>query len=179
MSRASYEATWSHCCELDLRWTLALQRHLANRAVVLSLAIVSRLGDGVLWYGLMIALPWLDRRDGWAVVAHMFALGVLNLMIYREVKRRTARRRPFIACVDVCARARVLDQFSFPSGHTLHAVAFATLLTVNYPPMAPALWAFAALVAASRVALGLHYPSDVLAGVALGLLTGGIVVAGS
>ncbi|HYR36596.1 MAG TPA: phosphatase PAP2 family protein, partial [Burkholderiales bacterium] len=64
--------------------------------------------------------------------------------------------------------AAPLDAFSFPSGHTLHAVAF-TLVALNYyPALAPTLVAFTLLTAGSRVVLGLHYPSDVLAGAALG-----------
>ena len=68
----------------------------------------------------------------------------------------------------LAAIAAPLDAFSFPSGHTLHAVAF-TLVALNYyPALAPTLVAFTLLTAGSRVVLGLHYPSDVLAGAALG-----------
>ena len=61
-----------------------------------------------------------------------------------------------------------LDEFSFPSGHTLHAIAFTIVITASFPLLAPLLWTFTALVALSRVILGLHYPSDVLAATALG-----------
>jgi hypothetical protein len=62
-----------------------------------------------------------------------------------------------------------LDQFSFPSGHTLHAVSFATVACAHFPELAPLLLPFALLVAASRPSLGPHYPSDVLAGASIGL----------
>jgi undecaprenyl-diphosphatase len=73
-----------------------------------------------------------------------------------------------------------LDRYSFPSGHTLHAVCFTTLATSHVPGLAPVLLPFAALVAASRVVLGLHYPSDVLVGAALGasLASGALAIAG-
>jgi membrane-associated phospholipid phosphatase len=63
-----------------------------------------------------------------------------------------------------------LDEFSFPSGHTLHAVSFTIVALAYYPWLAPLLVPFTAGVALSRVVLGLHYPSDVLAatGIALG-----------
>jgi len=64
--------------------------------------------------------------------------------------------------------AAPLDAFSFPSGHTLHAVAFTLVALSYFPALAPVLVPFALLTAASRVVLGLHYPSDVLAGAALG-----------
>ena len=64
--------------------------------------------------------------------------------------------------------ARPLDQFSFPSGHTLHAVVFATVAIADYPQLAFLPIPFAFLVALSRMVAGLHYPSDVLAGAAIG-----------
>jgi undecaprenyl-diphosphatase len=68
----------------------------------------------------------------------------------------------------IAAGAPVLDTFSFPSGHTLHAVAFTLVACSYYPGLTAVLMPFTLLTAASRVVLGLHYPSDVLAGAAIG-----------
>ena len=57
---------------------------------------------------------------------------------------------------------------AFPSGHTLHAVAFTLVALAHYPVLAWLLMPFTASVAVSRVVLGLHYPSDVLAATAIG-----------
>jgi undecaprenyl-diphosphatase len=84
------------------------------------------------------------------------------------VKRGTGRQRPFQIMPAVTAGAAPLDAYSFPSGHTLHAVAFALVALHYYPALAGILVAFALLTAASRVVLGLHYPSDVAAGAAIG-----------
>jgi undecaprenyl-diphosphatase len=70
----------------------------------------------------------------------------------------------------IAAGTQPLDQFSFPSGHTLHAVAFTLVACSYYPTLAVLLVPFTLLVAASRLVLGLHYPSDVLAGAVLGAL---------
>ena len=63
-----------------------------------------------------------------------------------------------------------LDRFSFPSGHTLHAVGFTLLAVHAHPELAWFLIPFTVLVALSRLVLGLHYPSDVLTGAAIGTL---------
>lgn len=67
---------------------------------------------------------------------------------------------------------RPLDHFSFPSGHTLHAVLFSVMLGTYFPALLPVLLVFSVLVALSRMVLGLHYPTDVLAGAGLGLTLG-------
>jgi undecaprenyl-diphosphatase len=67
----------------------------------------------------------------------------------------------------VCA-GRPLDRFSFPSGHTLHAVSFTIILCSALPWAAWLLVPAAILIALSRMVLGLHYPTDVVAGGALG-----------
>lgn len=61
-----------------------------------------------------------------------------------------------------------LDVFSFPSGDVMHSVAFSVVLTTCYPIAAAVVWPLTILFASSRVILGLHYPSDVVAGAALG-----------
>ena len=63
-----------------------------------------------------------------------------------------------------------LDRYSFPSGHTLHAVCFAWQAVAHFPALSWTLVPVAALIALSRVVLGLHYPTDVLAGAAIGAL---------
>lgn len=142
-----------------------LQRQPALTAL---LRAVSRLGDGIFWYALMAVLPLLHGHRGVRASIHMVLVGVVSLLVYRWLKQRTARPRPAGLVTDVRSATYVLDEFSFPSGHTLHAVAFTLVVGFHFPPIGMLLAPLCALIALSRPALGLHYPSDVLAGALLG-----------
>ena len=103
-----------------------------------------------------------------AFAATMVAAGVLGVAIYTMLKRVFVRERPFITHDGIDRAGATLDRYSFPSGHTLHAVSFAWQASAHFPELAWVLLPLAGLIAASRVVLGLHYPSDVLAGAAIG-----------
>jgi len=133
----------------------------------------SRLGDGVIWYALMLALPLLYGDEGLRVAAIMLATGAVGLALYKFLKRTFVRERPFIRHAGISLAGAPLDRYSFPSGHTLHAVAFTWLAVAAFPELGFVLLPLALAIAASRVVLGLHYPTDVLVGALLGAITGG------
>ncbi|HEX5306056.1 MAG TPA: phosphatase PAP2 family protein [Dyella sp.] len=161
---------------LDRRMCVAANRWGARRAVGVFFGIVSRLGDGVFWYALMLSLVLFDGRRGLLAATHMALTGLTALALYRLLKRWTKRPRPYRVCAGVIAHVPPLDEFSFPSGHTLQAVGFTVVALAWYPLLAPLLLGFTALVAASRVVLGLHYPSDVLAAIGIGSTLGAIAL---
>ena len=132
--------------------------------------IISRLGDGVFWYTLMAAILLTKQQSGLLPVTHMAIVGLSGTLLYKWLKRKTHRPRPAQLHQDVWVTGKPLDYFSFPSGHTLHAVVFSVVALFYYPQLAFILIPFAVMVAISRVVLGLHYPSDVLAGGAIGYL---------
>lgn len=152
----------------DAGWCLRTNRWCERSPVFAVFACVSRLGDGMFWYLLMAALIVADGWNGLHASAHMAATGVLALLLYKGLKRWTRRPRPCAADARIRAWVAPLDEFSFPSGHTLHAVSFTCVTLWYYPALAWLLVPFAAMVAASRVVLGLHYPSDVIAATAIG-----------
>jgi undecaprenyl-diphosphatase len=132
------------------------------------LRLASRLGDGVFWYALMLALIAWHGREALPVVLHMTAAGLLGTLVYKWLKGATERPRPYQACSSIYCLTAPLDRFSFPSGHTLHAVVFSAVATAYYPALGWLVWPFTLLVALSRLVLGLHYMSDVLVGALLG-----------
>lgn len=135
---------------------------------------ISRMGDGVFWYVLMVVLLLEDGAAALPAVLHMIAVGLTGTAIYKFIKGKTLRPRPFNVYPAIKCVGKTLDQFSFPSGHTMHAVAFSIVAASWYPALLWLVAPFAVLVALSRPILGLHYPSDVLAGAALGAAIAGI-----
>ena len=152
----------------EARWCERANGWCARDGIRRYFAAISRLGDGMFWYALMGALVLADGLDGLAASVHIAATGIAALACYRALKKRTRRKRPFAANPGIRAWVAPLDEFSFPSGHTLHAVAFALVAMAHYPVLAWLLVPFVASVGASRVVLGLHYPTDVAAATVVG-----------
>ncbi len=136
----------------------------------------TRCGDGGLWYvlGLIVALYGGSRRYQ-ALLAAVLAVSA-GIIVFLELKRAFRRKRPCALEPHCWARLLPPDQFSFPSGHTITAFAMAVSLGAFYPEMLPGLLFCAASVAASRILLGMHFLSDVLAGAALGAMLGALSV---
>ena len=158
----------------DEAWCLRFNRASINPAIRLTFRTASRLGDGIFWYVLMLLLLVRYQADAMLPVAHMTAAGLVCTVLYKWLKRKTHRPRPFNRNLDISCVMAPLDQFSFPSGHTLHAVAFSIVALYYYPALGWLLLPFTMLVAVSRLVLGLHYPSDVLAGIAIGAAVSGL-----
>ena len=152
----------------ESEWCLRANALCGRVATRRFFSLISRLGDGVFWYALMAALALLGGRHGLAAALHLAAVGMVSLVLYKALKRWTRRPRPCASDLSIRAWVAPLDEFSFPSGHTLHAVAFTVVTLSHFPVLAWLLIPFASSVAVSRVVLGLHYPSDVLAATGIG-----------
>lgn len=159
---------------IDLAWCLRFNRTSRRYWVKRVFCAVSRLGDGLFWYSMMLGVIIVEGRDGFLPCLHLLAVGLSATGAYKLLKTSASRPRPFEVNQAIALGMPPLDRFSFPSGHTLHAVAFTFVALAYYPSLVWILAPFTLLVAASRVILGLHYPSDVLAGALLGATIAGI-----
>jgi undecaprenyl-diphosphatase len=156
----------------ELKLCRYLNRSSRSSAIRQTFRTVSWLGDGWAWYVVMLALPLALGSDGLQAALHLAATGAIGVLFYKLIKNRTVRERPYITHSAIECASAPLDRYSFPSGHTLHAVCFTVMLTTYLPEWSAALVALTTLIALSRVVLGLHYPTDVAAGAALGGLLG-------
>lgn len=154
--------------QLDSGLCVRVNRTSRYRCIRLAFRLVSRLGDGIFWYTVMLGILLSQGAAGVQPCLHMALTGLLATTVYKWLKGKTLRPRPYEVHQDIWLTGVPLDRFSFPSGHTLHAVAFSSVALLYYPMLAWLLLPFTLLVAMSRVVLGLHYPSDVIAGALLG-----------
>jgi len=139
--------------------------------------LISRLGDGVFWYTLMAGIILVQHKNGILPVVHIALTGLVATVLYKWLKGKTLRPRPYEVHQDVWLSGKPLDKFSFPSGHTLHAVAFCGVTLAYFPMLAWLVMPFTVMVGMSRVILGLHYPSDVIAGAILGAAISSLSIA--
>jgi undecaprenyl-diphosphatase len=137
----------------------------------------TRCGDGWLWYALGLALVLYGGPSRFhALLASTLAV-VTGIALFVTLKRAFRRERPCELEPHCWADLLPPDQFSFPSGHTITAFAVAISLGGFYPEILPGMLFCAISIAASRVVLGMHFLSDVLAGAAIGAALGALALA--
>jgi undecaprenyl-diphosphatase len=149
-----------------------LNRWRPPRWIRVWMLAASRAGDGWLWWccGLAV-LASNDVARYRAILAAALAV-LAGTLIFKVLKRAVGRKRPCAIQPHCWATLLPPDQFSFPSGHSITAFAVAMSLGAFYPPALPVLMFCATSVAVSRVLLGMHFLSDVIAGSTLGAALG-------
>lgn len=156
--------------EADRRLLILLRTRLRSRRLERAMARYTSAGEtGRVWIAGALAGALIDRprRTRWLWAA----LGVpLTLGVNFCVKVAVRRRRPRLE--GIAAAAAVPTSLSFPSAHAATSFAGATTIGSLAPPLRPALYAAAAVMAFSRPYLGVHYPSDVVAGALVGTALG-------
>jgi len=134
----------------------------------------SRLGDGWLWYCLGAVIMLFGGHERFLAVLATAIASLLSIAAFQVLKRAIGRTRPCELQPHCWATLLPPDRFSFPSGHTMTAFACATAIAFFYPATAAALFFFAFSIALSRIVLGMHFLSDVVAGALVGALIGWI-----
>jgi undecaprenyl-diphosphatase len=154
----------------DRRLMRRVNRWRAPKWLRLWMIAATRGGDGWLWYAMagVVALFGGEHREA-ALASAGSATGV-GIALFMKLKRAIGRKRPCALEPHCWAKLLPPDQFSFPSGHTITAFAVAISLSQFYPEMEPSLLFCAVSIAASRVLLGMHYLSDVVAGSVIGTM---------
>lgn len=164
---------------LDGEILLQIQQHLRTDMLTPFMKIVTFLGNGG-WFWILCAVVLLaipkTRKTGYAAVLSLiFGVIVTNLLL----KNIVARPRPFAEIEALIPLIAKPTDFSFPSGHTTASFAVALVMLRMLPKKIgiPAV-VLAALVAFSRLYLGVHYPTDVLAGFVVALVGRSLAVWG-
>lgn len=166
--------SWEKILALDARLSVRMQ--VAGRPGLLrtAAAVLAHSGDSWFWWA-GLALLWWRGNAFWRPWALTVLLSIIALAaIVLAIKFSIRRRRPE---GEWGAIYRNTDPHSFPSGHAARAILIA-ILAIGLGPawLAVILCIWAPLVALARVAMGVHYLSDVVAGAVLGAIAGGIVL---
>jgi undecaprenyl-diphosphatase len=162
--------------DVDYRLMVRVNRWRAPRWLRLWMIAATRGGDGWLWYAMGLVVLLFGGPDRFEAVGSAALASGLGIGLFLKLKRTFKRRRPCALEPHCWATLLPPDQFSFPSGHTITAFAVTTALGAFYPMMLVGLCFCAISVALSRIMLGMHFLSDVVAGAAIGGLLGYVSV---
>jgi undecaprenyl-diphosphatase len=156
-------------------WVASLLEHHWIDQVMLVASIIG--AKGAIWIVLGLITWAVSPARGMKVWRLLLALGLAGLMVDVVIKPAIGRVRPFVDHVEYREIGVRPDTPSFPSGHAATAAAGALAFARIWPAAAIPVWTMAAIIAMSRIALGVHFPSDVLVGFLLGALLARFVCA--
>jgi len=162
------KTVWGYIQNRDQRVMRRLNRWKAPRWIRYWMLAATRMGDGWLWYSLGAILLVVGGPQRYSAVAAAGCAALAGVAVFKVLKSLSRRQRPCQLEPHCWATILPPDQFSFPSGHTMTAFAIALVVSYFYPGLEGPLYFLAASIALSRVVLGMHFLSDVLAGAVLG-----------
>jgi undecaprenyl-diphosphatase len=160
---------WGFIERRDHRVMRRVNRWRAPRWIRYWMIAATRMGDGWLWYslaGLLLAFGGMQR---FAAVGAAGSSALVGVGVFKLLKKISHRPRPCQIEPHCWSKVNPPDKFSFPSGHTMTAFSIALVLSYFYHGVEVPLYLVAASIAISRVVLGMHFVSDVLAGAILGV----------
>jgi undecaprenyl-diphosphatase len=163
---------WGIIERRDHRVMRRMNRWRAPRWIRFWMILATRMGDGWLWYGLGVMLLIYGGPERFSAVGAAGAAGIVGILVFKTLKKLSHRPRPCQLEPHCWSRVLPPDQFSFPSGHTMSAFSIALVVSYFYPSLEGTLFFLALSIAVSRIVLGMHFLSDVLAGAVLGVMLG-------
>ena len=163
---------WNQIQSNDHRIMRRVHRWKAPRWIRIVTISATRLGDGWLWYALGLILLVYGGHDRFIAIGAAATAAGMGIYLFRTIKTKSKRKRPCEIEPHCWATILPPDRYSFPSGHSITAFAVAMSIGLFYPDLQGCLLAAAFLIAGSRIILGMHFLSDVLAGSVLGVLLG-------
>jgi len=166
------KAVWQQIQSNDHRLMRRVHRWRAPRWFRIAMIVATRGGDGWLWYAFGVILLLAGGEHRFAAIGAAATSAVAAIFTFRALKHTSRRQRPCEIEPHCWASILPPDKYSFPSGHAITAFAVAVSVGLFYPYLQPCLILAALLIAASRIALGMHFLSDVLAGITLGVALG-------
>jgi len=166
------KVVWNQIQSNDHRLMKRVHRWRAPRWFRIAMIIATRGGDGWFWYGLGAILLLYGGDDRFLAVGAATSAAIGGIFLFRALKRTSRRKRPCEIEPHCWASILPPDKYSFPSGHSITAFAIAISVGLFYPQLQCCLLLVAFLIAASRIILGMHFLSDVLAGSTIGILLG-------
>ena len=163
---------WGFIEQRDYRLMRRMNRWRAPRWIRYWMIAATRMGDGWLWYVLGTMLLVYGGPLKFAAIGAAGSAAIFGIIVFKLLKRLSQRPRPCQLEQHCWSRVLPPDRFSFPSGHTMTAFSIALVVSYFYPSLEGTLFFVAFSIAASRIVLGMHFLSDVLAGIVLGIALG-------
>jgi undecaprenyl-diphosphatase len=162
----------NYIAQRDLSVMQRLNSWRAPRWIRLWMICATRGGDGWLWYAMSAVILLFGGPERFSAVCAGAVAATIGVLLFMGLKKVTHRRRPCAIASHCWATLLPPDQFSFPSGHSITAFAFSVPFSLFYPSLVAGLMFCAVSIALSRVIMGMHFLSDVVAGSAIGACLG-------
>lgn len=146
-----------------------IQNNLHNPIMDKVMVFITTLGDaGLIWIlmGIALLINKKYRKVGFMVLG---ALALGSILGEGIIKNIVQRDRPFISMEGIDMLIKAPTSYSFPSGHTTSSFAAAGVIAINFKNKSVYVFTLAVLIAISRIYLGVHFPTDIISGIVLGL----------
>ena len=152
----------------DFELLFFIKDHIRNDLFDVIVPFYTNLGnDGIIWivFGAVLLIPKKTRKCGIMVLGALLVMLVVNNII---LKNLIARERPCATYPELVELVKIPTSFSFPSGHTVSAMAVGFTVFTQHKKLGTVTLILAFLMGLSRLYVGVHFPTDVYGGIFVG-----------